>query len=254
MLLNFDDIKKSFTFAIKEKDFALNLVIGGILYLITGCLQQVMKINKNILENTPEILVVVVIFILISLILNIFTNGYPLVCANNYLHKRKPVMPRWSNISGIMLTGLKATIISILYYIPSLALIAISAMITLLLNQPNLIILLLPVNLVVIITSLFFMFMAMIIFLKRLSITDALDFSLISKILSQYLVDLFLLILVMLGISLLIGLLSFLLCITCVGIILIPFITFYSQLVFANIMAQFYEKIFQPKSQKEEIE
>ena len=51
MLLSFDNIQKSFTFALKEKDFALNLVIGGILYLITGCLQQVMKINKNILEN-----------------------------------------------------------------------------------------------------------------------------------------------------------------------------------------------------------
>lgn len=250
MLLSFDNIQKSFTFALKEKDFALNLVIGGILYLITGCLQQVMKINKNILENTPEILVVVVIFILISLILNIFTNGYPLVCANNYLHKRKPVMPRWSNISGIMLTGLKATIISLLYYIPSLALIAISAMVTLLLNQPNLILLLLPVNIVVIITSMFFMFMAMIIFIKRLSITDALDFSLISKILSQYLVDLFLLMLVMLGISLLIGLVGFLLCITCIGMILIPFVTFYSQLVFANLMAQFNEKIF---TKKEEI-
>lgn len=251
MLLNFDDIKKSFTFAIKEKDFALNLVIGGVLYLITGCLQQGMKlVDKDILQNTPEILIVVIIFVLISIILNIFISGYPLICANNYLHKTKPVMPRWSNISGIMLTGLKATIISLLYYIPSLALIAISAMVTLLLNQPNLILLLLPVNIVVIITSMFFMFMAMIIFIKRLSITDALDFSLISKILSQYLVDLFLLMLVMLGISLLIGLVGFLLCITCIGMILIPFVTFYSQLVFANLMAQFNKKIF---TKKEEI-
>ena len=131
-----------------------------------------------------------------------------------------------------------------------MALIAITALVTLLLHQPNLILLFLPVNMIVIITSMFFMFMAMIIFIKRLSITDALDFSLISKILSQYLVDLFLLMLVMLGISLLIGLVGFLLCITCIGMILIPFVTFYSQLVFANLMAQFNEKIF---TKKEEI-
>ena len=58
MLLNFDDIKKSFTFAIKEKDFALNLVIGGVLYLITGCLQQGMKlVDKDILKNKNGLII-----------------------------------------------------------------------------------------------------------------------------------------------------------------------------------------------------
>lgn len=250
MSLTFEDIKKSFTFALKDKDFTLNIVIGGILYSIAACFQQSTNlINDKIIKSNPEVLIVVSIFVLLCIILNIFISGYPLKCANNYLNKKTPVMPSWSNISGIMLTGLKATAIGIIYYIPMILFIAISAMSVFISKQWSLLILLIPLNLVVVAVSIFFQFTAIIVFLKKLSFIDAFDFELISKILSQYIVEIFLLMLTMFGVSFVIGFASTLLCLTCIGIILIPFLTFYSQLILINLMAQFYEKI--TSSQKE---
>lgn len=238
------DIKKAFTFAFKENDGIKNVIIGGLVIFIGGIFANVSQfVHKSVISQHPEMALVLLISILLGFLFSLTAGGYLIKSANNYINDNCPILPSWMDIMNYFKIGILSTLIGFLYAIPFLITLIISTIVMILAKNFMLTVLIIPIEIVIGITTALFAQTAMLRFMGTLSFKEAFNFDVIKEILSLHLSDIVITFLAMIGIGILTSITMFLCIITCIGAVLVPFLMFIIQVASINIWAQVYKKI-----------
>lgn len=236
------DIKKSFTYMSKDQGWVKKFIIGSLLMLIPTIVSFVFQFlpEKNdalLMKFLPLIIAGIILTILFSSII----TGYYYTVINNKVKDNSDLLPDWKNIGSYILISIKALIGVILLSIPfggalllivylSKVLQAVNPLLTLLI-----LLLLIPLTLIYIFTLLV-MFMSFAYDLKISSYLNIKQgFALLKNNVLMYIIYLALCI----ALSSIMRTISFILGLTVVGILALPFLAFYVTLVSADLAAQF---------------
>lgn len=239
------DVIKAFKFPIAEPDGIKNIIIGGLITLLVQIISQTSSHFFKIKSPSFEELSAGLLFFLISIPITFILCGYQAKTVNNYLNSNQPILPSWSNFFDYLKIGALAVIINLLYNFPAVIFAFaggfLSAFIAAMKTEAVTIIPVM-VAIIFILAVLMFIclctaFVAWLFYSERLIFTDAFNGNRLLSTLKNNFADIIILGLYSLGLSILIGLATFVSCMTCIGIILIPFIYFWGSLAIINVFA-----------------
>lgn len=246
------NIEKTFSYVAKDPNWVKKILIGGAICLGSFLLFLIPPIAAIISKTfNAGVVLTLIICMLIGCIGLLSLSGYGFQTAQDRINNEDAMLPDWNDFWGFVLTGLKSLIGSSLYFLPVIILAVISAIFSVmekhaetnhLASYSNILIVSFIVSAVyqlfnVIFT--FFLYLMSSSFVKDFNIFSYLNFAKAYRRIKGNVIDYVILVLLILAVSVVFNIVLLLLAITIVGIIALPFVGFYSQLVVMELIARF---------------
>lgn len=251
------DLNHAITYIKNDPDRVKNFLIGSIMMSVPVIVSFVFQFipdnnDKLLLKLLPMIIAGLILMFIFSVIL----SGYFFKLINTKVREKSELLPDWKKLPEFTLIGLKSFAGSFLYFIPFCIFCLILLLWSSSIHTTNpifallLVLLIFPVG-----------FIAAIIFVPicmsfayDLKISSFIDFKRVCLILNKN-IPMFILYFVLgFSVQTIFQVVSFVLGLTIIGIIAIPFIAFYVYLIFADLTAQYINNSTFIKSQITQIQ
>ncbi len=249
------DFEKAFKFITEDKDWKKKLAIGGglellsIIAVLVPLLLPVVCLEWQSLGFTSFLALFATGLIIFS-VLNLAILGYLSLTTHNRIHNHEKFLPEWSGFGHLIITGLKTVIGHVLFFLPF---IFISGIFLLVIMTPSVFqnsLLSSLLTALFTIAGLFgyfilyvfivvFYFLLFGSFLKDLKMLSFLNFKAAIALVKNNIINYLIFWLLIIVISIMVQFISILLVFTIVGIVLVPWLIFYSSLITADVIAQF---------------
>ena len=249
------DFEKAFTFISEDSQWKKKLAIGGGLSFLSMIALLIPLFLPVIFRGWLSLsiegfLVSLVIGIIIFSVLNLAIFGYFSITAHNRINNQENFLPEWSEFGRLIIAGIKTIIGHVLCFLPF---IFISGILFLIIVSPavfhdN------PISpfltAIFTIAGLFgyFVLYALLLifyyllfgtFLKDMKVLSFLNFKTAISLVKNNIINYLIFWLLVVVISLIVQFVSIILIFTIIGILLLPWVMFYSFLVSADVIAQF---------------
>lgn len=246
------DLEKAIVYIFKDPSWITKLLAGSC-FIITSYLIIFTPIAVYAISlSTKGFLFTFFLSVILFFLLNALISGYIAETSNKRINYRCSILPDWSELKNIFVSGLKYFIGYFLYSIPIITISLIflvlltfymgNGLITSNSSSPILfsaMVLLGAISFfLLILYSLFYPLMTAC-FYKDLKILSFIDFKQAFKILENNKINYFVLILVFIALYFIFQLVCSLLILSILGVLLIPIIYLYFYLILAEIIAQF---------------
>lgn len=236
------NLETAFSFIKKDCEWKNKLLVGGLLMMIPVLLNSLttltIKPNQNI---DLSIIILILILFVASIFLSVAVTGYYIKTAHSNIEKDNKELPAWNDLNGLMGLGFKYYVGYFLYSVP-FTLIGIFFIAMFFAHASlNLPLAIFFAFLTVILFSIMALFSFLMIanFAKDLKVLSFVNYPLAADLLRNNWKNYLLLVVFNILISSIFGFITFILGITVIGIVFIPFVTFYMMLVSADLIAQF---------------
>lgn len=252
------DLEKSFKYMFKDPDWKKKFLIGG-LFSIGLVLTNLGQLANNIPDSyyesvfkqmpTEQVLGVLILlclaFLLMS-VLSVFTSGYFAKNINLRIFRPDAELLPWNNFGNMFAVGVKASFAIFIYILFLLLLIVIPFVVAAIIAMTGnkafaAFIMLISIVYVLAMCFVFIIYLAAgtLAFSTDLKFSSYFNFKLIHTFIKKDFLNFFIYLVILFALNSLIGILNTVLALTIVGIIALPFTTYYQYLVANDIQAQF---------------
>lgn len=245
------DVESSFAIVKNDTNWVKKLLIGSGLIIAAVVLFFFPTILAIVTKTFNAYIILAIIFCWISaLLLGFSVSGYCLQAAQDRIHNRVASLPEWDDFWSYVFIGFKCALGSTLYYLPVIVLGIVAGIYEVIAKQQgtssgsansyetlsfffNL------VHNLIYLVFLFFYFVFNANFIKDFNVFSFVNVREAYKLLKSGFVNYVILVALVLALGVLFNFAAIILCITIVGIILLPFLSVYIQLVTMDITAQY---------------
>lgn len=253
------NLEKSFKYMFQDTEWKKKFLIGGFFSIGMVLMQLGRLVNqlpdsfydekfKNMpMEGAIAILILLLFVFLVSSVLSCFTSGYFAKNINLRIFRpNAPLLP-WDNFGNMFVVGVKASFAVFIYFLILIALMTIPFLFSVLIavsgGDKALILLLMIISILFAIILLFvfcfYLAAASLAFSTDLKFSSYFNFKLIHQFIKKDFFNFFIYIIILFALNSLMGILNTILTLTIVGLVLLPFTTYYQCLVANDIAAQF---------------
>lgn len=249
------DLEKSFKYMFKDPDWKKKFLIGGLFstgMVLANLGRLANHIPDSVYESTfkqmpiEQVLGVLALLCLVFLVisvLSVFTAGYFAKNINLRIFRPDAELLPWNNFGDMFAVGIKASFAIFIYTLVWFLLIAIPIFIVVKSGDKALFACLMLGGIVYLLVMLFvfliYLAAATLAFSTDLKFSSYFNFKLIHTFIKKDFLNYFIFLIILLAVNTLISILNTVLTLTIVGIIVLPFTTYYQYLVANDIQAQF---------------
>lgn len=242
------NVENALTYVTKDPKWKKKCAIGAVLLFLQAISPFVNQFSAAIKEMPPATLAkiapylpLLLIVALLVVFFTIFVGGYISKNTNQRIMKPDSLLPEWNNWKSLFIIGFKASFAIWVYIIIfGLALIALFALLITLTHSTSVGLI---IGMLIMIPCLFiFTFIlsvANLSFVTDLRFSSYFNFKLMANLIKNNLVEFIIYLLICFGVSSLYSIMSMLLTVTIIGVIFLPFISFYQFLITSDLAAQF---------------
>lgn len=236
------NLQQAFSYVKNDSAWAKKILIGGLVMLVPTLVNTLSTIYFRP-NQIIDLSIIILVFVLgiASIFLGMVATGYYVKTANSKITSDSKELPSWSDFGGLLGIGFKYFVGYFLFALPFFVL-EIFSMIMIFANikeNLGLAAFWIVISTFITIIMLLLAFLMISNYAKHMKISSFVNYKQAFELVKGNAANYFTLILFNLLIGLIFAFASFILDITKIGIILVPFITFYLTLVSANLIAQF---------------
>lgn len=236
------NFEKAFTFLKTDPNWVKKFIIGSLILLIPTAINSLMQLVP---DNNEQLLVkllpVLIPAFILFLLFTFLVSGYYFKVINTKIEHNSDILPEWKNIGQLYLIAFKVVAASSLFLLPMFLLIILLLVVMMALKVINPLLMILPFLAIIAV------FMVFIVFLSLMNMSFACDLKFSSyfnlkragQLLKNNTLNYVLYIIFCFALSSLLKIAAIILTLSVVGIVAVPFLSFYSYLVIAEFSAQF---------------
>lgn len=252
------DLEKSFKYMFNDPDWKKKFLIGG-LFSIGLVLANLGQLANHIPDSVYEsffkqmpveqvfgVLILLCLMFLVMSVLGVFTSGYFAKNINLRIFRPDAELLPWNNFGNMFAVGIKSSFAIFIYALFLLVLIAIPFLVAAIIAMSGnkafaAFLMLVSIVYVLIIFFVFVIYLAAgtLAFCTDLKFSSYFNFKLVHTFIKKDFLNYFIYLIILFALNSLIGILNTVLTLTIVGIIVLPFTTYYQYLVAGDIAAQF---------------
>lgn len=248
------DLEKTFCFVKNDDEWVKKLLIGAGLIVLTIALFITPLIFIIALKPLRESFAIFLFCWLVGSIVGLGITGFGYQAAHDYLKNPETKMPEWGNFKSLVFVGFKAFLGSILFYLPVIFVAIIAGSLEIASKgktaSSSIVLASIIVNIFYQVLNMFYMLIFLVFnanFIKEFNMFDFVNYVKAYKLLKGNVMNYVVLVLIVFALAMLFNIGAILLCLTIIGIILIPVGAIYIQIISSVLIARFVQITQEPK-------